>query len=143
MKKYILLLVSLVSVSLYAEPVKFTNQQADEVLGALLQLPPGLSGANISRAARATLALRPIVEAFSKGLEQERIKFGIVPGVTRTDSPEYIKFTSAREKYSGDTVTVDLTRFTLTDEELERSKPAPSVVATLLLYLEPKTESKK
>lgn len=139
MKRILTLVIALtLAGGLRAEPLKFTNRQAEELFGALGMLPAGLSGANISRASRAILVLRPFVESYQKGTEAAREKHGIIYGVTRIDAPEFVKYKAEVEKFAADSITVDVTRFTLSDDELDRSKPPPAAVAIILLYLEPK-----
>src|SRR4051812_46260582 len=109
MKKIIILAV-LFAVRLCGEPLKLTNKQADELLGALQQIGPGLTAANTTKAARDILALRPISEAYAKGIEAARVNNKVVPG-TKLDSREYAGFVAEISKLQAEVITVDLVRF--------------------------------
>lgn len=143
MKKLITLLSFLVfAVALRAEPVKITNRQADELLGALMSIEDGLTAANFTIVADNINELRPKVEAYSKGNNVAFKRHKIAAGVTKTDDPEFIAYSDEIEVNQNAQVTVDLSRLNLPDEEIMSMKvragvAKPSVLAILRLYLKP------
>jgi hypothetical protein len=132
-------LFALSALALHAEPSKLTNKQADTLYGALAKIGPGLSGANTMHVARAINTLRPLVEAYAAGLTAEYRNRGISEK-TRIDSAEGAAYLAALEKLAAETVTVDLPRLTITNEEAERlaATTPPERLAVVLQYLEAK-----
>jgi hypothetical protein len=122
-----------------AEPIKLKNFEAAELLTGLSQIGAGLTAQNTTRVARNINALRPIVDAITKGDEaaQTRLK---VNAATKKDSPEGIAYLAEQKKNATDEVTVELQKITITDEEITAAKITPVVLSTVLLYLDPSSK---
>lgn len=142
MKKLLLTFLTLVSTA-FCEPVKIKNSEAAELLTALGQIAPGMSAQNTTRAARNMNALRPVVDAWAKGDEAARARLKIIPGQTKSDSPEGVAYAAEQKKNAADETTVELTRFSVSDEEINAAKIGPAVLSVLLLYIEPNPVTKK
>ncbi len=141
MKKLTSTFISFLAVALFAslaqaEPVKLKNFEASELLTGLSQIGAGLTAQNTTRLARNINALRPVVDAATKGDEaaQTRLK---VNAATKKDSPEGIAYLAEQKKNATDEVTVELQRVTISDEEITAAKITPVVLSTVLLYLDP------
>jgi hypothetical protein len=134
MKTLLLLLLTVALAS--AEPVKLKNTEANELLGILAQIGPGLTARNTTRVARDINALRPVVEAWAKGEQAARDRLKITPA-TRTDSIEGMAFMMEVRRNNEDSSTVDLQLLEVSDEEITAAKISPMILAALLHYLAP------
>ncbi len=118
-----------------AEPITLTNKQADELLSALSHLRPGLTALNTTRAARNINALTPVVKAWTDGVQAAQKKYHIVSGM-KTDDPAYLGFLAEVEASAKEVITVELQRFSISDDEAP-ALPAPADFAVILRHLEP------
>jgi hypothetical protein len=128
------LLILLTAALACAEPVKLKNVEANELLGALAQIGPGLTAQNTTRVARDMNALRPVVEAWARGEQaaRERLK---ITAATKIDSAEGAAFLAEAKRNNEDSFTLDLQSLSLSDEEITAAKMPPFVLAAVLRYL--------
>ncbi len=137
MKNFLIILLLCVFFgSAMAEPMKLTNSQADGLLATLLTLEAGLTATNTTVAADNINVLKPKVEAYSKGQQAAVKKFGVSAGM-KNDDPAFLKYLAEAEANGAAEITVELTRFSLSDEEISAAKIKPSVLAVLRQYLLP------
>jgi hypothetical protein len=134
MKMLLLLFLTVALAS--AEPIKLKNTEANELLGALAQIGPGLTAQNTTRVARDINALRPVVESWAKGEQAARDRLKITTG-TKVDSPEGAAFLAEVKRNNDDASTVDLQLLEFSDEEITAAKVPPIVLAAVLRYLAP------
>jgi hypothetical protein len=125
-----------------AEPITLQNKQATELLSNLLKIDSGLTAANSTIIARDINALRPVVDAYQKGNNDARIKYKITAS-TPTDKPDAINFLAEITANGDAPISVDLTRITISDDELVATKMTPAMQSCLLLYLSPVTPAAK
>lgn len=142
MKKLSLLVPFLLaSVCAFGEPVTLTNRQASELLQNLLHIDAGLTAANSTLVAKDINILRPSVEAYTKGNEEARKKYGVTQN-TPSDAKNALPFIEEITT-NGDAHSIyDLNRVTLSDDELIAAKITPACQSCLLLYLGPVSAKK-
>jgi len=137
MKKIVLLLALCVfTVAAKAEPIKLTNTQADQLLAALLSIDAGLTASNTTIAADDINSLKPKVEAYGKGQQAAQKRHKLDAKMTVLD-PEFVAYQAEAEANQNNEITVELTRFKLTDDEITASKIKPATLAVLRQYLLP------
>lgn len=134
----ILLFVGCVSFAA-AEPLKLKNIEANELLGALSQIGPGLTAQNTTRAARDINTLRVVVDAWSKGEQAARQRLKVSTS-TKIDSPEGQAYLEEQKKNNLDESSVELQRLVLTDEEITNAKISPQILSVILRYLDAKAK---
>ncbi len=137
--KIIVSVIALMALSSFvrAEPVKITNVQANELLQVLSQVGPGLTAQNTTRLARNINALRPAVEAATKGDQAAQTRLGIKPE-TKRDSVEGLAYLAEQKKNNEDEITLDLNTITFTDEEIVAAKISPVIMSVIIKHLDPK-----
>lgn len=143
MKKYILLIASLFAASLFAENVTLTNAETVRVFAALRSTRDGVSAANTRNGALNINALRPFVEAFEAG---QQVIAGKAAKVAQNDpqrEEKLVPLTTELTALSKMTNTVNLTLFTLSDEELKDAKVTMDAFSEFLRFLQPATSTKK
>lgn len=124
------ILAVLASAVLQAAPQKLTRGEAAELYVALNQVSPGLNPANVATAADDLNALYPTVKA----LDTARDAKVRVLQRSQKDADFEAKKLAVQDELLGvqaQEITVDLTPFVITDDELTAIKPAPSTLATL------------
>ncbi len=130
------LILAVLTASAFAESVKLTRNQASELYQALATLDAGVSPANIGLAAENLMALRPAVEALDKAkTAAQRDARGLT---LDANAAQIRKLEDSLEAFGSGEVTVDLKPFKLSDDEVEKAKVRPIVLAVLKQHLTPK-----
>jgi hypothetical protein len=133
--RFALILASLTAAA-FADPVKITRNQASELYQALATLDAGVTPANIGLAAENLVALRPAVEALDKAkTAAQRDARGLT---VEANAAAIRKLEDSLDAFGSGEVTVDLKPFRLTDDEIEKAKIRPIVLAVLRQHLTPK-----
>lgn len=145
--KYIkLLLLTLLALgcsTLRAESMKLTNHQADELLGSLLSLESGLTAVNTTLAADNINELRPKVEAYAKGTQAAQKRYAAaVAKAAKDDTGPMTAFQEETDANYHNEITVDLSRFELSNDEITAAKIKPGILSVLRLYLKPNPPKK-
>ena len=134
MKTLLCFLVALTAAA--ATPVKLSNLQANELLITLSQIGPGLTAQNTTCIARNINALRPLVEAWSKGDQAARDRLKIT-ATTPIESPNGTAYLAEAKRNNEEIITVELSPVKISDEEIVAAKIAPPVLSLILLRLAP------
>lgn len=136
MKRF-LLLASLVAVAAFGEPVTVTNAEAARLFAALRSTQAGTTPLNTRNGALDINALRPVVEAYEAGQQVVAAKAGKihekdVDRAAKLDAlnAEALALTKAPN-------TVNLTLFTLSDDEIKDAKVPMDSFAEFLRFLTP------
>lgn len=133
--RHALILIALTASAL-AAPVKITRDQASELYKALATLDVGITPASAGLAAENLNALRPTVEALDKAkTAAQRDARGMT---VEANAAAIRKLEDSLEAFGSGEVTVDLKPFKLSDDEIEKAKVRPILLAVLLQYLTPK-----
>lgn len=119
-----------------AESITLKNREAAELFSALTAIGPGLTAANSTIVARDINALKPAVEAFQNGNEASRLKYKVTKN-TEIDAENGAGYLHETKENANNGVTLELTRVTISDDELVATKISPAIQSVILLYLSP------
>jgi len=123
-------------VTLYADPIDLTRQQASDLFVALQRIDPGLSPDNVVVAADNITALKPIVEALDKGKVRAQREMDALSGEDRAAKAWAIR--DKIEAKGDEVVKIDLTRMEITADEIKAAKVRPADLAPLRQFLKKK-----
>lgn len=134
-----IILAILTVAALRAAPQKLTRGEAVELYGALNSIAPGLNPANVSTAADDITALYPVAKAFDLARDaKQRVIKSLAKDPDRDAKAQAVLDELLAVQNSE--ITVELTAFTISDDELTAAKPAPATLAVIrrLLHAPPK-----
>lgn len=123
-------------VTLYADPIDLTRQQASDLFVALQRIDPGLSPDNVVVAADNITALKPIVEALDKGKVRAQREMDALSGEDRAAKAWAIR--DKIEAKGDEVVKLELTRMEITADEIKAAKVRPADLAPLRQFLKKK-----
>jgi hypothetical protein len=131
-----------------ATPVTISNEDASALFGALSQIQPGLSPANVGKAAEDIWQLKALSDAFqSEQLKASRSSAKNAPAANAQPTPDQLKeadrIQANWDTFRKATLPLDLQPLTLTDDEIKESKMTPALYAPILHYLSPQPAAKK
>jgi hypothetical protein len=124
------------SATLYAEPVTLTNFEAQKLYIALNGIEAGLTAANTTLVADNLNALLPKVQAYEKGNAAAQKKFKIT-AATKADDAAAETFSAEVEANAAAQITIDLSRLSLSDDEITAAKIKPGTLAIIRQHLRP------
>lgn len=137
-----LIVVLLLATSAFAESVTLNNGEASRLFVALRALGPGISGTNIRNAAVDINALRPYVEAYDLGQTAIGQRAQKVPAADASRDDKLAALNLEAQKLMHAPITVSLTLFQLSDDELRDAKITADTLAELVRWLTPQPAKK-
>lgn len=136
MIKSTVITLALLALSASAEPIKLTRGQASDLFVALATLDAGMNPANAVSAADDINALRPTVEALDKGKVAFQRSARSLAKSQAPDADEKAQALADDLALKADEpVTLELTTFLLSDEEITATKIKPSTLAVIRRWL--------
>jgi hypothetical protein len=133
----LLSILASLTVSLVAEPITLTREQAFKLHSALEAIGPGLTPANAIVAADNLNALAPHADAVRKGAVALQRAQARVP-----DSPDraerLMRLAEEFDAAADEQLTVELSPLEISADEIREAKIAPAMLATLRRHLRKK-----
>lgn len=139
MKTRLLLIASLALAAsiLNAAPVKLSRENAVKLHAALDAIAPGLNPSNAIAAADNLNALEPVAAGIRKAaVALQRAQARLPDSADKLEKS--IRLVEEFDARAEEILTVDLTPFELTADEIRDAKIAPGNLAVLRRYLQPK-----
>lgn len=137
LKLFVFALAVIAGVSLRAEPIELTRQQASDLFVALNRIESGLSAENVVVAADNINALKPLVEALDRGkVRAQRDMDMLPPSDDRAAKGWAIR--DMLETKCDEKIVVDITRMDVSADEIKAAKVKPVDLAPLRQFLKKK-----
>lgn len=122
---------------LIAEPIEMTRQQASDLLVALTRIESGINADNVVTAADDMNALRPFVDALDRGKVRAQREMDTLPPSDDRAAKQWA-IRDKIESKGDEKITVGLTRFEISTDEIKSAKIPPRDLAPIRLLLRTK-----